>query len=332
MANILVRSGWLGRNDLAWYRNSGDLGDHILRTVAELTNRGHLVRFSGEPRPKQWHPDLELHIERQISLSSVPKICLYCEPFFVQPQNRLLPEPKYRAKFFLDSVSPLGKTGARYFYPRELSPESLPKWQDRGIRVCAIAANKNSVIRSEYSLYNARRELIKKFNHKLGSEFHLYGAGWELEDHPPGILAKIAFRSAMFRRSLLRRRPLVSYLGRCDDKGVVMRQARFTLCVENTQYPGCITEKIIDCFRFGSVPLYLGPPDVSNYFDSRLFVDLRAFKSDDELFRFIFSYDERDYERWCSILEDEISNLRKRHSIDRFAAMLVDAVERELFL
>lgn len=45
----------------------------------------------------------------------------------------------------------------------------------------------------------------------------------------------------------------------------VIRQYRHAVCFENGAYPGYITEKIIDCFVAGVVPIYAGAPDLERY-------------------------------------------------------------------
>ena len=41
----------------------------------------------------------------------------------------------------------------------------------------------------------------------------------------------------------------------------------FSFAVENGTYSTYITEKLMDCFATGTIPIYLGSPDVGDYFD-----------------------------------------------------------------
>lgn len=41
----------------------------------------------------------------------------------------------------------------------------------------------------------------------------------------------------------------------------------FSVAIENDQYGGYFTEKIIDCFATGTVPIYLGDPKIDRYFN-----------------------------------------------------------------
>jgi len=41
----------------------------------------------------------------------------------------------------------------------------------------------------------------------------------------------------------------------------------FSVCIENDCYETYFTEKILDCFATGTVPVYLGAPDISDHFN-----------------------------------------------------------------
>jgi len=42
----------------------------------------------------------------------------------------------------------------------------------------------------------------------------------------------------------------------------------FSVAIENGQYATYFTEKLLDCFATGTVPIYLGTPDIGDYFNS----------------------------------------------------------------
>lgn len=42
----------------------------------------------------------------------------------------------------------------------------------------------------------------------------------------------------------------------------------FSVVIENGFYESYFTEKILDCFATGTIPVYLGTPDIGNYFNS----------------------------------------------------------------
>lgn len=42
----------------------------------------------------------------------------------------------------------------------------------------------------------------------------------------------------------------------------------FSVAIENVEYPSCITEKVLDCFATGTIPIYLGSPNIGDYFNT----------------------------------------------------------------
>jgi len=42
----------------------------------------------------------------------------------------------------------------------------------------------------------------------------------------------------------------------------------FSVCIENAMYEGYFTEKILDCFATGTIPIYVGAPDIGEYFNT----------------------------------------------------------------
>lgn len=48
----------------------------------------------------------------------------------------------------------------------------------------------------------------------------------------------------------------------------------FSVVIENGFYKSYFTEKILDCFATGTIPVYLGTPDIGNYFNSDGIIEL----------------------------------------------------------
>lgn len=53
-----------------------------------------------------------------------------------------------------------------------------------------------------------------------------------------------------------------------ENKIVALQDYRFQIVVENCNLDFWFTEKIIDCFQTGTVPIYWGCPSISNFFDA----------------------------------------------------------------
>ena len=55
---------------------------------------------------------------------------------------------------------------------------------------------------------------------------------------------------------------LPSWRGKCGDKIAVASRYRFALVMENQRQPGYVSEKLLDAFAAGAIPIYWGAPDV----------------------------------------------------------------------
>ena len=75
------------------------------------------------------------------------------------------------------------------------------------------------------------------------------------------------------------------------DKVKTISAYRFALCIENVAYEGYITEKIIDCFVAGVIPIYLGAPDIEKYIPRNSFINMRNFDSFDKLYAYLAKID-----------------------------------------
>jgi len=105
----------------------------------------------------------------------------------------------------------------------------------------------------------------------------LFGAGWS-----PLIDVPQPWRGRL--------RAALSGVGPCEDKRSVLSRYRFALCLENTSWPGYLTEKLIDAIAAGCVPLYLGAPDIHQIIPRGALVDLTG-KSEREIEDLILGMD-----------------------------------------
>ena len=124
----------------------------------------------------------------------------------------------------------------------------------------------------ENELHTKRWEAIEYFG--KSQKIELYGAGWNQYERFPST-----WRGVM--QTII---PSV-YRGQCEDKIYTISNYKFVLCAENTRYDGYVTEKIIDCFIAGTIPIYIGAPDIEKFIPKNLFIDLRRYKSMKDLER-----------------------------------------------
>ena len=53
-----------------------------------------------------------------------------------------------------------------------------------------------------------------------------------------------------------------------DKKEEGLKDFRFSVVIENSKTPNYFTEKLIDCFATGTIPIYWGCPNIGDYFDT----------------------------------------------------------------
>lgn len=141
-------------------------------------------------------------------------------------------------------------------------PSSIFGWIRSKLCLSNSPINRHTM---KHQLHDYRLSLIQHFAAK---GLDLYGKGWDQVQNLPFV----------WRRRLA---PVLSKLSakQCADKHETISQYKFCVALENVAAPGYLTEKIIDCFVAGVVPLYLGDPDVTSHIPEGSFVDLRRFKT-----------------------------------------------------
>lgn len=71
-----------------------------------------------------------------------------------------------------------------------------------------------------------------------------------------------------------------------------LKDYRFSITIENTKRDYYFTEKLIDCFMTGTIPIYWGCPSIGDFFDIR---GILTFNSLDELKQIINNINEESY-------------------------------------
>ena len=54
-----------------------------------------------------------------------------------------------------------------------------------------------------------------------------------------------------------------------QSKAIALSSYRFSIVIENSKYDYYFTEKIMDCFASGTIPIYWGCPSIAKFFDIR---------------------------------------------------------------
>ena len=87
------------------------------------------------------------------------------------------------------------------------------------------------------------------------------------------------------------------------DKLEFINKYKFTICFENSEYPGYTTEKLVHPKLKNSIPIYWGNPDVSKDWNTKSFINAYDFPTIGELIEYIKRVDNDD-ELYHSILKE----------------------------
>lgn len=166
-------------------------------------------------------------------------------------------------------------------------------------------------------LQSKRLDLINYFAGKRTID--LYGPGWhDLSALPAKLIGNLKANIDLI------------YRGKAKSKQSTIANYKFTLCLENGRYNSYITEKIIDCFVCGTIPLYLGAPDINAYIPSDCYVDLAKFESHDELYQYITEMPEKRYEELLAAAKNFLSSEEgKKYSHEHMANLIFRLITRE---
>ena len=116
-----------------------------------------------------------------------------------------------------------------------------------------------------------------------------------------------------------------------EDKISFLRDYKFSLAFENVSHEGYCTEKIIESFVAGTIPIYWGDPDISKYFNKNAFINCHDFLSVDTIIEKIKEIDQDD-EKYYSMIRQPIfvdDYYTPQRQDERFEEWLISIFERE---
>ena len=105
------------------------------------------------------------------------------------------------------------------------------------------------------------------------------------------------------------------------------RGFKFNLALENSNVDGYCTEKITDIFAAYSVPIYWGCKQIEDEFDPKSFVNIRNFKSADDVVDYIVNMSDDEYMRMLSVN----SKCKVLDYYERLKKFLEDAFDGPVF-
>lgn len=91
------------------------------------------------------------------------------------------------------------------------------------------------------------------------------------------------------------------------------KECKFTIAYENFAYPSYNTEKILDAFIAGTIPIYYGDKDISQIYNSKAFINAMDYDSVEEVVEVVKKIDTDD-EVYLNMLNQPIFNDEKYYS------------------
>ena len=153
-----------------------------------------------------------------------------------------------------------------------------------------ISSNKGSY--EKESLCEFKYQGYEELKNILGNQFDLYGYMWDqsfiawFRKYIRGTKSKYFYKlPSYFKGSVL-------------NKDLIISNYKFCLVIENMRDFSYITEKIFHPIISGSVPIYLGAPDINKYIPSDCFINLSEYKDWNQLCKFIKNFDKNDYQNF----------------------------------
>lgn len=190
----------------------------------------------------------------------------------------------------------------RLYLPNKL-PQSTPHARSGAQKLCCtIASHKYGTHPNE--IYTERVKAIRWFEENHPDEFDLYGIGWDRFFLKQVPMANHVL-SLLYRKfpKLPHWKKFPSHRGSVKSKRAILKQYKFSLCYENSIFPGYLTEKIFDALFAGCVPVYLGDPEVGKSIPPDAFVNKKNFQTYEKLYDFLNNMTPAEYENYRAAIQ-----------------------------
>ena len=107
-----------------------------------------------------------------------------------------------------------------------------------------------------------------------------------------------------------------------DDKIAFQSNYKFSIAFENSSTNGYVTEKIIDAFAAGTIPIYWGSPRIAEEFNEKAFVNCHAFDCMGDVIAHVKKID-NDEMLFRNYIKEPALNLDSKEHLDNLEKFLV---------
>lgn len=82
--------------------------------------------------------------------------------------------------------------------------------------------------------------------------------------------------------------------GPVKDKFEFDKKYKFSIAFENNSYKGYTTEKIMEAFAAGTIPIYYGNPEIGKEFNTKAFINVHDYANIEEVVKRVIEVDQND--------------------------------------
>lgn len=104
-----------------------------------------------------------------------------------------------------------------------------------------------------------------------------------------------------------------------EDKQQFQEQYKFSITFENSSQRGYCTEKIVQGFAAGTIPIYWGDPMVGEYFNEKAFINCHQFSDFDEVLKRVKEIDQDD-DLYNNMLQEPVIT-KKQYTLSSYDIM-----------
>ncbi|MEG1506405.1 MAG: glycosyltransferase family 10 [Bacilli bacterium] len=177
--------------------------------------------------------------------------------------------------------------------------------QNNKKKLCTMISG-NKKVKYSGELYSERLRALEWFEKTCPEDFDLYGVGWDYK------ILKFPFDRFKFIK-LFFPTNYKTYKGKIEKKIDILSQYKFSICYENVKgYDGYITEKIFDCFFAGTIPIYLGADNISNYIPEETFIRKDKFPTYEDLYNYLKNMTSIEYNNYITAIKKFVENEKCR--------------------
>lgn len=221
-----------------------------------------------------------------------------------------------------------------YGIPQAVNGVIEAYWRHQPRRHLALI-NANKMSRDRWrELYTERLRAIEYFARY--NEIDLYGRNWDGPTYQVGeTWIPVAATNLNYRlrryapwpkyryESVIKR----VYRGPVESKYETLKNYTFAICYENAMIPGYISEKVFDCLVTGTIPIYLGAPDITSVLPASCFIDRRLFADYADLRGYLQALRSADLARYREAGRAYLASTAfQRFRPETFVALVVEPV------